>query len=69
VKVEFRAYVEQVTGNRAGHLSEKLRVSASYEIPGLLGSLTFDVPVDQAQEYYIGQELTISISKSVKGGV
>lgn len=62
MKVEIKAYVMQVTGNRAGHLSENIRVSASYEAAGLLGSLSFDVPIEQAKEFYVGQELVITIS-------
>lgn len=61
--MEIIAYVEAIRGNRAGDRSEKVTVTASYESASILSSITFDVPVEQAGEYYIGQEITITISK------
>ena len=55
------AYVGRIDGNRAGHLSETVRISADYEASNIAGSITFDVPVSEAREYYIGQKLRIEI--------
>lgn len=61
--MEIKAYIYEIRGNRAGDRAEKITVSASYESASIMSSITFDVPIEQASEYYIGQEITITISK------
>jgi len=58
---EIDAYIESIYGNRAGDRSEKIRVSASYESANILNSITFDVPIDQANQFFVGQKLRITI--------
>ena len=65
--VEIIAHVQEIHGNRMGDKSEKIRISASYETAGMINSITFDEPIDQASSYHIGQQLTITIKeKGVK---
>ena len=58
----FTAYVCQIQTNRAGDRSEKVRITVTYEVPGSAGSLEFDMPIEEARNYYAGQAVTISIS-------
>ena len=60
--MEIIAYVCEIRGNRAGDRSEKITVTASYESASILSSIAFDVPIEQACEYFIGQEINITIS-------
>ena len=39
----------------------KARVSAGYQSANIIGSFTFELPVEEAREYYIGQKLHIEI--------
>ena len=55
------AYVGRIEGNRAGYHSEMVRISADYEASSIAGSITFDVPIEQAREYYVGQKWHIEI--------
>lgn len=57
----IEAYVSTIEGYRAGHLSEKMRVCAAYESANIMGSLTFDVPIAEARNFYIGQRLTVVV--------
>ena len=57
----FDAYVSEVRANRAGDRSEKFAVSASYEAANILGSITFEVPIECAKDFYIGQKLTVEV--------
>ena len=55
------AYVENIQANSIGNLATKGRISAGYESANTISSITFDVPIEQAREYYIGQKLRIEI--------
>ena len=59
---QIKAYISEIRGNRAGNLSEKVSISANYECASIISSITFDVSIDEAKKYHIGQELIIEIS-------
>ena len=61
--MEIKAYICEIRGNRAGDRSEKVTVTASYESANVVNSITFDMPIEQAREYFVGQKITITISK------
>lgn len=60
--VKIKAYIESINGNRAGDRSEKIRITASYESSNIMSTITYELPIDEAYRYYVGQELEISIS-------
>lgn len=58
----FVAQIESLTTNRMGdRRSEKCRVTATYEIANVVGSITFDVPITDARRFHVGQRLTIGL--------
>ena len=59
--VEIVAYISALQVNRAGDRSEKIRIAADYESASIMGSITFEVPIDQALKYYVGQKISIRI--------
>ena len=61
-KVNIDAYVSEIRGNRARDLSDKITVSADYESANTCSAITFQVPIDQAPLFYIGQQISIVIS-------
>lgn len=61
-KVTINAYVSEVRANRAGDRSEIVTVSADYESANILSSLTFQVPIAQAKQFFVGQPITISVN-------
>ncbi len=61
MKKVIDAYIESIQANRAGDRSEKIRVTASYEEANILSSLTFEVPIAEAANYYVGQKVNITV--------
>lgn len=59
--VDINAYVSSIEGNRTGHLSEKIVVTAHYECSNIFSSISFNVPIKSARNYYVGQEINIRI--------
>ena len=57
----IEAFVSDIRGNRAGDRSELIQVSATYECAGIASSITFYASISDANKYYIGQKLIISI--------
>ena len=62
-RVSIDAWVCEILANRLGDRSEKARVSATYESAGIVGSITFDVPISEAKDFYVGQLIKIYIEK------
>lgn len=60
-EISFNAFVQTIQGNRAGDRSEKFRVSATYMGGGVAGSISFDVPIAQAQQFFVGQTITVAV--------
>lgn len=56
------AYISSIEGNRAGRLSERVKIIAAYRMADTVGSIIFEVTLEAARGYYIGQKLTISIA-------
>ena len=61
-KVTIDAYISEVRGNRAGDRSEKITIGADYESAGIVSSLTFQVPIDQANRFFVGQKISIIVT-------
>ncbi len=61
MKVEIDAYISDLRSNRMGDRSEKITISADYESAGILSSITFQVPITEAKNFYIGQRIKIMI--------
>jgi len=61
-KAVIVAYVSEVRANRAGDRSEKVTISADYESANILSSLTFQVPIAQAKQFFVGQPITINVN-------
>ena len=59
--IKIDAWVQGIEGNRAGDRSEKVRITASYEAASILSSITFNVPIAQAHDYFVGQKIRIAI--------
>lgn len=55
------ATIESVSLAHTVRSGESLRVIATYESAGTIGSLSFEVPVVRASEFYIGRALTFAI--------
>ncbi len=62
--ITIDAFITEVRGNRAGNLADKVTIAADYESANILSSLTFQVPIAQANQFFIGQKITITISIS-----
>ena len=63
-KVVIDGYISEIRSNRMGDRSEKVRMSADYESAGIIGNLTFEMPILQAKQFYIGQKINIIITAS-----
>ena len=61
--INIVAWVCEIRGNRAGDRSEKVSVSASYESANILSTITFEVSVEDARSFYVGQQIQIQISR------
>ena len=61
MKTTINAYVCEIRGNRAGDRSEKVTVCASYESANTLSSITFEVPIENAVNFFVGQKVQVSI--------
>ncbi len=61
-KYQIDAYVEMIRGDRAGDRSDKIEITASYEAASILSSLTFQVPILEANRFYIGQKIAILVT-------
>ena len=57
----IEAYVSTIEGSRAGRLSEKMKVNAAYESASIMSSITFDAPIAEARNFYVGQKITIVV--------
>lgn len=55
------AYVTEIQAYRMGDRSEKFRVSASYQMASILGSISFEVEMDQARKFWVGQRLGLHV--------
>ncbi len=62
MEVKIKACVGSIESNRAGDRSEKARVRADYESSRIMGSITFDIPIANTSEYFVGQVISITIS-------
>ena len=60
--IEIDGWISAITGNRAGHLSEKVRVEASYESAGISNDIAFSLPIESAKLVHVGQKISIVIS-------
>lgn len=60
-EIRIDAYVEEIRANRAGDRSDKARISASYEAASILASITFEVSMEHAKDFFVGQKITIAI--------
>ena len=60
--ITITATVSEIRSNRAGPVSDAARITADYESAGILGSIPFVTPIEEARTYWVGQELTIAIS-------
>ncbi|KKM13662.1 hypothetical protein LCGC14_1714000 [marine sediment metagenome] len=58
----IKAYVTAINGNRAGNLSEKITVCASYEAASIISSITFEAAIAEADKFYVGQEIGVVVS-------
>ena len=58
------AYIVEISSPTAGDRATRARVVATYEMGNTLGSLTFEVTIEQAQGFRIGQALMLNIQES-----
>ena len=56
------AYVSDVRGNRMGDRSEIVTITADYESANIISSLTFQVPIDHANQFFVGQKINITVT-------
>ena len=61
MKIIIDAHVQDIRGDRVGDMSEKVSVCASYESANTLSSITFDVPINNARDFFVGQKIQINI--------
>lgn len=43
------------------HYDSKLRITATYEMANTASSIVFDVGIEDAKSYYVGQEIKIAV--------
>ena len=55
------AYIVEISTRTAGDKAKTGRVTATYEMGNTLGSITFDVTIEEAQNLHIGQKLALNI--------
>ena len=55
------AFVTTIEAHTAGDRATKARVTATYDMGGTLGSITFDVEIATARAFFVGQPLALSI--------
>lgn len=55
------AYIVEISSPTAGDRATRARVVATYEMGNTLGSITFDVTIEEAQNLHIGQKLALNI--------
>ena len=56
-------YVTSIEAPHSLANNESFRVLATYEMGGTLGSVSFDVPIAEAKNFYIGKALNLSITE------
>ena len=59
---QFSGHVSRIQSNRFAPLSDKVRIILEYSYAGVSGSLEADFPIADAKDFYVGQELTITIT-------
>lgn len=60
--VNISAYINTIRTNRMGDRSEKATICADYQSAGIISSITFEVPIEQAKSFFVGQKINININ-------
>ena len=58
----LNGYIYSLEANCRGDEAAGVRVIATYSEANILGSISFDVPVETAKRLHIGQKLDVDIS-------
>lgn len=61
-EVVIDAYVSEIRSNGMGDRSEKATVAADYEAASVGNSVTFQIPIAQANQFFVGQKINIIVS-------
>ena len=64
--IKIEAFVSAMRSNRAGDRSQTVSISADYEAANILSSITYWTDIKDAQNYFVGQKLIITIEQEVK---
>ena len=57
----INARVSSIRANCVADRADKVQVTADYQCANILGSLTFEIPIDEAKTLYVGQKVSINI--------
>lgn len=63
--MEYAVYIRELSkAGVLGDRSELVHIIATCESPDIISSITFSLPIQEAQVYHVGQELLIRVTSS-----